>query len=425
MPNGEALCFCEGGEEHCYASIRTVDSVKKRIRIMTQKERVLATIRGESVDKIPVHHLQFAGHVASVILGREDVCVGGEHLQRLEMNALWEGEEAHRAFLEKSEADAVAIADACGHDILRLQYWRWREKPTLKVDDNTFVFGDPDGDGYTMTYRKDLELFERRIRQGGVEKSATRKEGETEYTEGELLEETLLAEDRARNDPPLMESNAKLKATIEKYPDYLVRHGGGTASVDMASARALMAVAYWPDLVARKLMANARRFAKDIPAMAAAGLDVDISGADFCSRKGPTLSPAMFRDVVIPALKVIADACHKHGMYYFYTSDGNFWPVADDLFNVAGIDGWLETDRSAGMDLRRLRERFSRVTFQGNIRSQLLHAGTRDAVVRETMDCLEVAYELGGVIVGVSNLIMPGTPPENILAMLEAIEKNR
>ena len=95
------------------------------------------------------------------------------------------------------------------------------------------------------------------------------------------------------------------------------------------------------------------------------------------------------------------------------------------MFNTAGIDGWLETDRSAGMDLRRLRERFPKVTFQGNIRSQLLHAGTRDEVVRETMDCLETAHELGGVIVGVSNLIMPGTPPENILAMLETIEKNR
>jgi hypothetical protein len=41
------------------------------------------------------------------------------------------------------------------------------------------------------------------------------------------------------------------------------------------------------------------------------------------------------------------------------------------------------------------------------------------------MDCLAVAHELGGVIVGTSNMIMPGTPPANIMAMLDTIEKNR
>jgi len=112
-------------------------------------------------------------------------------------------------------------------------------------------------------------------------------------------------------------------------------------------------------------------------------------------------------------------------MYYFYTSDGDFWPVADDLFLTAGVDGWMETDRSAGMDLRRLRETYPDVTIQGNIRVQVLHQGTVDDVIRETMECLEVAHDLGGVMVGASNLIMPGTPPDNTLAMLRTIEENR
>ena len=40
-------------------------------------------------------------------------------------------------------------------------------------------------------------------------------------------------------------------------------------------------------------------------------------------------------------------------------------------------------------------------------------------------NCLAAAKELGGIVVGVSNLIMPGTPAENITALLETIEKNR
>ena len=77
------------------------------------------------------------------------------------------------------------------------------------------------------------------------------------------------------------------------------------------------------------------------------------------------------------------------------------------------------------MDLRRLRERYPNVTVQGNIRVQVLHRGSQDDVVREVMDCLEAAHELGGVIVGASNLIMPGTPGRNIEAMLRTIEENR
>ena len=159
--------------------------------------------------------------------------------------------------------------------------------------------------------------------------------------------------------------------------------------------------------------------------MAAAGLELNLSGYDFCTERGPSISPDTFRSVVLPALKVLVDASHQHGMFYFFTSDGNFWPVAEDIFGGAGIDGWCETDKSAGMELRELRERFPRATFQGGIRSQILHRGSRDDVVREVMGALETAHELGGVIVGASNLIMPGTPPDNVTAMLRTIEENR
>ena len=393
---------------------------------MTSKERVLATMTGEPTDKIQVYHLQFAGQVASVILGREDVCVGGEHLQRLEMNALWEGEEAHRAFEARCEEDAVAIAEACGHDILRLGYWRWRRKPIEKIDDNTFVCEMPGGEIVTMAYRPEIELFERTVKsEGGGKKAVTRLGEERPPTEEEVRREAERAEASAESYAPSSEPNAALRADIEKYPDYLVRHGGGTVSVSMASTRELMAIAYWPELVARKMMARAVRLTKDIPALAAAGLDVNISGGDFCSSRGPSISPPAFHDIITPALKTIVDACHQHGMYYIFTSDGNFWPVAEEMFNVAGVDGWMETDKSAGMDMRELRERFPDKVFVGNIRSQVVHRGTAEEVVAEVMDCMEVAHDLGGVIVGVSNLIMTGSPPENIEALLRTIEDNR
>jgi len=54
-----------------------------------------------------------------------------------------------------------------------------------------------------------------------------------------------------------------------------------------------------------------------------------------------------------------------------------------------------------------------------------MHLGSRDEVVEETLSCLGEARRSGGIIVGISNYFVPGTPGENVQAMLEAIEQNR
>jgi uroporphyrinogen-III decarboxylase len=389
---------------------------------MTSKQRVLATIRGESVDKVPVYHLQFSGHACSVILGRDDVCVGGAHNQWMEMRALWEDKDASAEHDARCEADAVAITEACGMDLLRLRYWRWGGgRPTQKVDDRTFLFGDPDGDWYTMTYHPDVELFTREDSTAAGPQAAS----EPVLDEDALVRQVEELEQQAAACEIRTDADAGLLATIEKYPEFLVRHGGGTVAIGLGSVEQLMGVALWPDLYARLMMAHARIVAAQVPAMSLAGLEVNISGDDFCSARGPNMSPDTFRQVISPALKLLVDATHDAGMYYVFTSDGNFWPVADEMFHIDGIDGWMETDRSAGMDLRRLRETYPQVTFIGNIRVQVLHQGSVDDVVREVNDCMEVAHELGRVVVGASNLIMPGTPPENIHAMLREIERTR
>lgn len=99
--------------------------------------------------------------------------------------------------------------------------------------------------------------------------------------------------------------------------------------------------------------------------------------------------------------------------------------MADDLFGRSGVDGYYEIDRRAGMDLRKLRERFPQLVLIGNISSYTLHFGTVEEVVLETLSCLREAKRSRGIIVGVSNYIVPGTPKENITAMIETIRRNR
>jgi uroporphyrinogen decarboxylase len=129
--------------------------------------------------------------------------------------------------------------------------------------------------------------------------------------------------------------------------------------------------------------------------------------------------------LTLPALKKVSDACHKHGLFHMFASDGNLWPVADDLFGASGVDCFYEIDRRAGMDLRRLRERFPHLTLLGGINSFTLHRGTKQEVIEETRSALEVAKEMGSMVVGCSNQIVSQTPEENLWAMIETIKKNR
>ena len=128
---------------------------------MTSKDRINATIKGQPTDKIPVYHLQYSGHAASIIIGRQDVCIGGGHNQWLEINALWEGEEEHKRFEERCEEDALAITQATGGDMLRLQYWRWsrQRKPIEKLNEYCFLIEEPSGVRTKITYDPRCELI--------------------------------------------------------------------------------------------------------------------------------------------------------------------------------------------------------------------------------------------------------------------------
>ena len=391
---------------------------------MTGRERILALFEGRRPDRVPVHHLQFSGHAARVILGRE-ACVGGAHVQWLELQALWQGADEHRAFEAQCEADAVAIAEACGHDMLRLRYWRWPREiaPVARLGDDAFRVRHPGGAEQVVRYDRGLELL---LWEGGVATSQlTGAAVSGEPSEDDLHRRVAAAEAVAAAYAPPRGPDPAMAAMVRKYPRYLVRLGLPSPQVDMASEKELAEIALWPGLFGRLLLAQGRRQAADLAAMAAAGAAVNFTGCDFCSAQGPCVSPAMFRQAILPALQAYVAEGHRHGLRAVYGCDGNIWPLAGMLFDEIGLDGWIEVDKSAGMDLRELRRRYPRQVFFGNIPVQVLHHGTADDVRREALECLEAAHEAGGIVVGCSNMIMPGTPPANIEALLAALAQVR
>ena len=382
---------------------------------MLPRERVLATFQHKPTDKVPIHNIGFSSRIASIILGRE-AYVGGGIQQWREAKALWQGEEAHQEYLERSERDAFDVSTALEHDILRLQYWRMSAKPTQRKDEYTFLYGDPEKNWRLMRFDPGTELYQ------VIDQYPPKAEDTFETIEKEIEQ----AERSLENYHPSSEGSPHTRTLMEKYGrNWVVRVGGGGLGVSYSSRVWLEAIVARPDLVARYLDVQAERAVRSVEGIAAAGVKMVFGGGDFAADHGPFYSPKSFHDLMLPRLRRITDACHKYGLYYLFASDGNLWPVADDLFGNSGVDGYYEIDGKAGMDLRKLRQRFSYLTLIGNISSHTLHTGTKEDVIRETMSCLDEARRSRGIIVGVSNYILPGTPEENLWAMIETMKEYR
>ncbi len=381
---------------------------------MLPKERVQAAFEHRPSDKVPVYQAGFSSYAGSIVLGREAYTGGGIQQYR-EARALWNGPDAHAEFLARSRADAFEIAEVLDLDLIRPSYWRMNEKPTRKIDELTYVYGDEAGDKWRiMSFDPTTELYQIVARAPAPEPTLA------------SLERSLPA---GPSDPaahrPQPSNWPDLVAAVERFGNHRAIPGTGTSLCIPRETIWLEACLLRPELVARHLDRQVARVAGNVAAMAELGLTYLCGGGDFAGPQGPMYSPRVFHDLMAPRLAEISRLCHAGGCYHGFASDGNLWPVADDLFGRSGVDFFYELDRRAGMDLRRMRQTFPRLTLWGGICSETLHLGTPEEVRTETLTALEVAREFGGMVVGCSNQIVIGTPPRNLDVMLETLRDQR
>lgn len=378
---------------------------------MDSPARVQAAFQQQETDQVPVMHLGFTSAVASALLGRE-AYVGGGIQQWREATALWQGERAHQEFVERSFQDAVDLALLCEHDIFRVRYWRYNHTPTQRLDEYTFLYAEGREENWkVLRYSPDSE----------------------ECTIGDYrprpptsLEEQVEAEEAAAAlyRPDEQTFDLELRAQRLLGQERVIRVNAVPLGIP-TTTEWLEATLLRPDLVARYLDTQVVRAGRNVAFLAPHGLRYFFGGGDFAANSGPMYSPKVFRTLLLPRLQQISAICHRHGGYHLFASDGNLWAVAQELFGAAGIDGYHEIDRRAGMDLGRLRACFPKLTLIGNISSHTVHVGSREEVIDETRTCLEEARRSHGIIVGVSNYFVLGTPMTNVHAVIETLHRYR
>ena len=385
---------------------------------MTSVERAAAAFDHREPDKVPVCHVSCSSKVASQLLGR-DAYVGFGIQQWREAKALWEGADAHAEFVERTYRDMLDINLLFDNDLMRFAYGRYNVKPTKRIDENTFLYeyGD-ESEWHILRHDPQQELIN----------SLFRLHPQPPLQLDDLKESVLAMEKKLENYNPRPEDytadNLTIRAQQELSDRWVIRMGGGSVNISRDEAW-LLASVMRPDLVGRYLDVRTESTIRQARALAPLGFRYLFGGGDFAGNTGPLYSPRVFHELVLPRLQRVSEEFHRIGVKWLFASDGDLWPVADDLFGASGVDGYYEIDRDCDMDIPRLRERFPHLTLVGNLSSHLVHRGTKEQVIEQTLACVEEAKRCRGVIVGISNMIMSDSPIENVEAMIETIRDNR
>lgn len=152
-------------------------------------------------------------------------------------------------------------------------------------------------------------------------------------------------------------------------------------------------------------------------------IDIYLLISDLGSQRGPLIPLDMFREFAAPYIKEMIDRIHHLGGYVLFHSCGAIAPLIPDLIAL-GVD-ILDPMQPVGpaMQPERLAADFgTRICFHGGIDMQrLLPAGSPMQIAAEVRRCCEVLGARGGYILGPAHRFQPDVPPENILAMYDAL----
>jgi len=374
------------------------------------KQRILDAYAHRESDRVPLFEQSIASDVASEILGRE-AFTGTTYLHYQEACAWAQGESAHAEFEERLYEDVIALGKALDLDMLHPP-WRKSERPCVRADAVTFVYGDPAGDHEVWRFDPAAKSY------GVAEAVRKRSIQSTDELEAEVEAQEAAADALVISDP--WEAAGWAGRMQREYGEEYEVTGGAGISIPL-NEDWLVACVVRPDLVGRALDAQLVRACKQVEAQAQIGLKVIWGGGDLADKNGPVYGPRVFRELVLPRVQKLVAKCDELAMYYVYRTDGNLWPIEQEFFVESRIHGYGEIDHEAGMEIATLKERYGdRITFWGNVPTGTTVYGGTEAEVREfARRLIDAAAPGGGFILGTSNSVLPGTPARNVVALFE------
>ena len=155
----------------------------------------------------------------------------------------------------------------------------------------------------------------------------------------------------------------------------------------------------------------------------AEGVDLIVLGDDYAHKTGTIMSPALFREFILPGLSEVVQNIKSHGAFCVKHTDGNIWAILDDIVNT-GIDGIGPLEPAAAMDLVEVKRAVGdRVCLVGNVDVDLLCRGSAEQVRQTTRALIRAVSPGGGHILSSGNSITSAVRPENFRIMVETAHR--
>jgi len=367
---------------------------------MTSKERIISAFKG-TPDRTPIFEREVKSPSVREILGKPSAVDDLPYKMEFLEAGDWEG------LMEEMAEDVVKVAEACGFDMIRLgmNVPKDYERPKRVGD----YLWETESGFIKYLPESNMDIFIPKRKPDNEEEAMRRWLFEGEFQEPKFSDDQFEFFRRAKR--KMRERGLQLAIMCSLY----------TFPVAVLPPFMLEWFVREPELLreyyrrqALWAMAVGKRLIEE-------GADVIGIGGDLASDKGPLISPSSYRSVLLPAVRMLSDYLHSLGALVIHASDGNLWPIIDDFLLGAGVDGYEEIDKAAGMEIPLLKERFGdRITLVGNVDCRwLLTTGKPEEVKEAVKRCLE---EGGGRrhILMTSNVIHRGVKPENFIAYLEA-----
>ncbi len=153
-------------------------------------------------------------------------------------------------------------------------------------------------------------------------------------------------------------------------------------------------------------------------------IDVDLAfvGEDMAYKNGPFISPAMFREFMLPCYKKLASLLRDYGVnILFVDSDGDIRSLIP-LFMEGGVTAVGPAEVAAQMDVVELRKAFPRLQIIGGIDKRRIAAGKAE-IDLELKRKLPGLLSLGGYIPCCDHAVPPDISWENFCYYRQRIEQ--
>ena len=347
---------------------------------MTARQRVESALRHEQPDRTPIFEYILTAPWIDALLGRK-YCLGAGNWEPLVRARGWENAVRQLA------VDRLDIACLLGHDMLYV-------KPN-PLPGPSKLYPNPAIVQNSSTFSDDpVAAVKQRNEAWAAVMGPPLDSG--------LLVYRMLKEEMHRRDIDL-----PILAPVYEH--------GVWTDINLMQAMVLD-----PDVAHEHFALATRKARLAIDALAGAGVDQIAIGGDFAGNR-PLISPRSYAEFIVPQVRALAQQTHELNMWAVNGSDGDLWDVIDDFLYGCQVDGYIEIDIHAGMDLARLKERFgSDKTFYGNLDcGNVLSFGSPDDVQRHTSDCLKAGMAGGGHILCANNAVTASVPLENYLMIIE------